>query len=59
MRFILLVAVLLLNGCDNSSSTPKIAAPQRAALEKAKEVDQIVQKSAEETQKKAKDAEGY
>jgi hypothetical protein len=58
MKFILLAAVLLLSACDKPS-VPKIAAPQREALEKAKGVDQIIQKNAEETQKKAKEAEGY
>jgi uncharacterized lipoprotein YajG len=57
MRFILLVAVLLLNGCDNSSSTTKIAAPQRAALDQAKEVDQVVQNATEASRKKIEDAE--
>jgi len=57
MRFILLVAVLLLNGCDNSSTTTKIATPQRAALEKAKEVDQVVQDASEASRKKIEDAE--
>jgi len=59
MKYILLIALLLLSACDNSSPAPKIAAPQREALEKAKAVDQIVQKSAEEMQNKAKEAEGY
>jgi outer membrane PBP1 activator LpoA protein len=59
MKYILLVIALLLNACDNSSPTPKIAAPQREALEKAKGVDQVVQKGAEDTQNKAKEAEGY
>jgi len=55
MRFILLVAVLLLNGCDSSTSTTKIAAPQRAALEKAKQVDQVVQNATEASKKKIDD----
>ncbi len=59
MKHILLTALLLLSSCDNSTPAPKIAAPQRGVLEKAKDVDQIVQKSAEETQKKANEAEGY
>jgi len=58
MKYILLVLALLLTACDKPP-TPKIAAPQREALEKAKGVDQVVQKDAEETQKKAKEAEGY
>ena len=59
MKYILLAVVMLLGGCDKPSALPKIAAPQREALEKAKGVDQIIQKNAEETQKKAKEAEGY
>lgn len=59
MNYILLTVILLLNACDNSTPAPTIAAPQREALEKAKGVDQEVQKNAEETQNKAKEAEGY
>jgi len=60
MKYILLAVVLLLNACDGPSApVPKIAAPQREALEKAKGVDQAVQKGAEETQNKSKDDEGY
>jgi hypothetical protein len=59
MKFFMLTVILLLAACDNSSPAPKIAAPQRDALEKAKGVDQIVQKNAEETRNKAKEAEGY
>lgn len=58
MKYILLVLALLLAACDKPP-TPKIAAPQREVLEKAKGVDQVVQKNAEETQNKAKEAEGY
>ena len=59
MKYILLAVVLLLGACDKPSALPKIAAPQRDALEKAKKVDQMVQKNAEETREKAKEAEGY
>jgi len=59
MKYILFAAALSLAACDNSTSVPKIAAPQREALDKAKGVDQLVQKNSEETQKKAKEAEGY
>ncbi len=55
MKYILLAITLLFAACDNS--TPKIAAPQRAVLEKAKGVDQIVQQNADETKKKAEEAE--
>jgi len=57
MKYILLAVVLLLNACDKSSAVPKIAAPQREALEKAKGVDQVVQKETEESKKKIEDAE--
>lgn len=57
MKYILIAAVLLLTACDKSSSVPKIAAPQREALEKAKGVEQAVQNGAEESKKKIEDAE--
>ena len=57
MKYFVLVVVLLLNACDNSSSAPKIAAPQRDALEKAKGVDQTLQNAADETKQKIEDAE--
>ena len=56
MKYILLAFALLLAGC-NKPATPQIAAPQREALEKAKAVDQLVQKSTEESKKKIEDAE--
>jgi len=58
MKYILLSIFLLLNACDGSSApAPKIAAPQREALEKAKGVDQAVQKGADESKNKIDDAE--
>jgi hypothetical protein len=57
MKYLLLVVVLLLNACDNSSTAPKIAAPQRDALEKAKGVDQILKNANDETKQKIEDAE--
>ena len=57
MKYLLLFAVLLVNACDNSSTASKIAAPQRDALEKAKTVDQTVQKATDETKQKIEDAE--
>jgi len=57
MKYILFTAILLLAACDSSSPAPKIAAPQREVLEKAKAVDQAVQKEAEESKKKIEDAE--
>jgi hypothetical protein len=59
MKYFMLATLLLLSACDNSTPAPKIAAPQREALEKAKGVDQAVKKGTEETQNKAKEAEGY
>ena len=55
MKYILLAVTLLFAACDKPP-TPKIAAPQREALETAKGVDQTVQKEAEESQKKIDDA---
>ena len=55
MKYILLAVALLLAACDKPP-TPKIAEPQREALEKAKGVEQAVQKEAEEAQKKIDDA---
>ncbi|HEY4697605.1 MAG TPA: hypothetical protein VIH29_06330 [Gallionella sp.] len=58
MKYILLAVVLLFAACDGSSTpVPKIAAPQREALEKAKGVDQAVQKQTEESKQKIEDAE--
>ena len=55
MKTILLAVALLLTACDGSTS--KIAAPQREALEKAKGVEQTVQKQAEESKQRIEDAE--
>jgi len=57
VKYILVVLLLLLNACDKSTTVPKIAAPQREALEKAKSVDQTVQKETDESKKKIEDAE--
>ncbi|MFZ2541305.1 MAG: hypothetical protein WAW75_05960 [Gallionella sp.] len=57
MKYILLATMLLLNACDSSSPTAKIATPQREALEKAKGVEQMLQQAAEESRKKIEDAE--
>jgi hypothetical protein len=56
MKYILLAFALLLTACDKPAA-PQIAAPQREALEKAKAVDQMVQKNTEEEKKKIEDAE--
>ena len=56
MKYILFAVALVLSACEKPSA-PVIAAPQRAALEKAKDVDQIVQNAADESKKKIEDAE--
>jgi len=56
MKYILLAVALLLTACDKPP-TPKIAAPQREVLDKAKGVDQMVQKNTEDEKKKIEDAE--
>ena len=56
MKIIMLAVAFLLTACDKPP-TPKIAAPQREALEKAKGVDQAVQKETEETKQKIEDVE--
>lgn len=56
MKLILIVIALLLAACDKPAA-PKIAEPQREALEKAKAVDQTLQKNAEESRKNIEDAE--
>ena len=56
MKYILLTAALLLAACDKPTPIPKIAAPQREALEKAKGVDQAIQKEVEESKRKIEDA---
>jgi hypothetical protein len=59
MKYILFAAMLLLGACDRPSTpTPKLAAPQREALEQAKGVDQTLQKATEAQQKNIGEAEG-
>ena len=55
MKYILIAVTLLFAACDKPP-TPKIAEPQREALEKAKDVEQTVQKEAEDASKKIEDA---
>lgn len=55
MKYILLAVTLLFAACDKPP-TPKIAAPQREALEKAKGVDQVIQKEADASKQKIEDA---
>jgi uncharacterized lipoprotein YajG len=56
MKYILLAVVLMLAACDKPT-VPKIAAPQREALEKAKGVDQVVQDATAASKKQIEDAE--
>ncbi|MFY9261187.1 MAG: hypothetical protein WAO71_11845 [Gallionella sp.] len=56
MKYILIVMALCLAACD-SAPEQKIAAPQRAALDKARGVDQTVQQSTEDAKKKTEEAE--
>ncbi|MGA7594926.1 MAG: hypothetical protein WCA64_06995 [Gallionella sp.] len=55
MKFILLAVLLTLTACDKPVP-PKIAAPQREALEKAKGVDQMVQDATEASKKQIDEA---
>lgn len=54
MKFILLAVVLMLSACDKPT-VPKIAAPQREALDKAKAVDQMVQDATAASKKQIED----
>ncbi|MBI5430437.1 MAG: hypothetical protein HY938_08275 [Nitrosomonadales bacterium] len=56
MKYILLTVTLLFTACDKPA-TPKIAAPQREALDAAKGIDQAVQQNTEETKQRVEDAE--
>lgn len=59
MKYILFATLLLLSACDQSPApTPKIAEPQREALEQAKGVDQTLQKTADQQQKEINEAAG-
>ena len=57
MKDLCFAVVVLLNACDQSSTVSKIAAPQRAALDKAKAVDRVTQTETEESKKRIEDAE--
>jgi hypothetical protein len=54
MKYLLIAVTLLFAACDKPA-TPKIAEPQREALEKAKAVEQAVQQSADEMKQKIED----
>lgn len=59
MRLFLLIGILLLGACDQpASSPPKIASPQREALEKAKDVNQVLQDANNKTHQQIEQAEG-
>jgi hypothetical protein len=59
MKHILLAVMLLLGACDGPSAPkPKIAEPQRKALEETKGVEQTLQKADEESRKKILQSEG-
>ena len=54
MKYLLIAATLLFAACDKPA-TPKIAEPQREALDKARGVEQTVQQSANETKQNVED----
>lgn len=54
MKYLLIAITLLFAACDQPA-TPKIAEPQREALDKAKAVEQVVQQGAEETRQNIDD----
>ncbi|MDD4960496.1 MAG: hypothetical protein PHS51_14190 [Gallionella sp.] len=56
MKYILMIIALCLSACDDAPEQ-KIAAPQRAALDKASGVDQTVQQSTDDAKKKIEDAD--
>lgn len=56
-RFLFLLFSLLLAACE-APPPPDIIKPQREALEKAKGVEQTLQKEADEMRKKIDEAEG-
>ena len=60
MKFIMFAVVLLLCACNKapSSPPPKIAEQQREALEKARGVEQTLQKASEVEQKNINEAAG-
>ncbi len=60
MRFIFIALCLLLTSACGKPDTdpPKIGESQREALEKARGVEQTLQKEAEETRKRIDEAEG-
>lgn len=55
MKYILLAFTLLFAACDKPT-TPKIAEPQREALDKARDVGQIVQQNADATKQQVEES---
>ncbi len=58
MKLIMIAIVLLLSACNKtpSSPPPKIAEQQREVLEKAKEIEQTLQKNSDAEKKKIDEA---
>ncbi|MDX8385467.1 MAG: hypothetical protein R8M11_03000 [Gallionella sp.] len=54
MNYLLLISTLLLLACDKPA-TPKLAEPQRQALDKAKEVEQMMLNNAEAMKQRIED----
>lgn len=54
MKYLLIAITLLFAACDKPA-TPKIAEPQREALDKARGVEQTVQQSADVTKQNVED----
>lgn len=55
MKYVLIALTLLIAACDKPD-TPKLAEPQREALDKARDVGQIVQQSADATKQQSENA---
>jgi len=55
MKYILIAVTLLFAACDKPA-TPKIAAPQREVLDKAKQVNQMMQKNTDAMKQQVQDA---
>ncbi len=58
MKYILIAVTLLFGACDGPpAQVPKIAEPQREALEKAKAVEQTVQDAAAAAKRQAEEVD--
>ena len=60
MKIIMIALALLLNACNKVPSVPppRIAEPQREALQKAKDMEQTLQKDSEAERRKIDEAAG-